>query len=145
MPVWTVIVWKFGLAASGLESPPIGTSLLGARDINQPAPSVQQPNLRPLPQFSDINQLESAFDSSYQSLQAQLQCRFRSGLAGLFSYTWSRSIDNASNVVWRRCRIGISVVAWRILNGNLRQPASASRRFPRDSPRRSRIQPRPGS
>ena len=74
-----------------------GTHLLGARDINQPQPSPITPNLRPLPMFSDINQIESSFDSIYHSLQAQLTCRFREGLTGLFSYTWSRSIDNASN------------------------------------------------
>ncbi|MEZ5392587.1 MAG: hypothetical protein R2724_06820 [Bryobacterales bacterium] len=74
-----------------------GVHLLGSRDINQPAPSAAQPNLRPLPFFSDINQIESSFDSVYHSLQLSAQCRFQEGLTGLFSYTWSRSIDNASN------------------------------------------------
>ncbi len=74
-----------------------GTKLVGARDINQPAPSPAQPNYRPLPTFSDINLIASAFDSVYHSLQAQFQCRFQTGLTGLFSYTWSKSIDNASN------------------------------------------------
>lgn len=74
-----------------------GTKLLGARDINQPAPSPMQPNWRPLPQFSDINQIASAFDSAYHALQMQLRCRFRAGLTGLFAYTWSKSLDNASN------------------------------------------------
>ena len=74
-----------------------GVHLLGSRDINQPLASPQQPNLRPLPFFSDINQIESSFDSVYHSLQLAAQCRFQEGLTGLFSYTWSRSIDNASN------------------------------------------------
>ncbi len=74
-----------------------GTKLIGARDINQPAASPAQPNYRPLPMFSDINLIASAFDSIYHSLQSQFQCRFQSGLTGLFSYTWSKSIDNASN------------------------------------------------
>jgi hypothetical protein len=74
-----------------------GVHLLGSRDINQPLPSPQQPNLRPLPFFSDINQIESSFDSVYHSLQLAAQCRFQEGLTGLFSYTWSRSIDNTSN------------------------------------------------
>jgi hypothetical protein len=30
-------------------------------------------------------------------LQGKLQCRLRAGLTGLFSYTWSKSIDNASS------------------------------------------------
>ncbi|HSK29168.1 MAG TPA: hypothetical protein VLA17_04325, partial [Candidatus Limnocylindria bacterium] len=74
-----------------------GTKLLGARDINQPAPSPQMPNLRPLFFYSDINLTESSFSSIYHSLQGKLQCRLRAGLTGLFSYTWSKSIDNASS------------------------------------------------
>ena len=74
-----------------------GTKLISARDINQPAPSQQYPNLRPVPFYSDINLIASSFDSNYHSLQAQLQCRFQTGLTGLFAYTWSKSIDNASN------------------------------------------------
>ncbi len=74
-----------------------GTKLIGARDINQPDASPAQPNYRPLLAFSDINQIASAFDSVYHSLQAQFHCRFQTGLTGLFSYTWSKSIDNASN------------------------------------------------
>ena len=74
-----------------------GTKLIGGRDINQAAPSPQMPNLRPLPFFQDINQTESSFSSIYHSLRWQLQCRLRGGLTGLFSYTWSKAIDNASN------------------------------------------------
>lgn len=74
-----------------------GTKLLGARDLNQPNPSPQIPNLRPQPQFADINILESRGDSNYQSLQARLQQSFQHGLAALASYTWSKSIDDASN------------------------------------------------
>ena len=74
-----------------------GTKLIGGRDMNQPAPSPAQPNYRPLPMFSDINLIAAGFDSVYHSLQAQFQCRLQSGLTGLFSYTWSKSIDNASN------------------------------------------------
>ncbi len=73
------------------------TKLVGARDINQAHPSPAQPNYRPLPTFSDINLIASGFDSVYHSLQAQFQCRLQSGLTGLFSYTWAKSIDNASN------------------------------------------------
>lgn len=74
-----------------------GTKLIGARDINQAQPSPAQPNYRPLPTFSDINLIASGFDSVYHSLQAQFQCRLQSGLTGLFSYTWAKSLDNASN------------------------------------------------
>jgi len=74
-----------------------GTKLLGARDINQPDASPQMPNLRPLVFYSDINLTEASFNSIYHSLQTKLQCRLQSGLTGLFSYTWSKSIDNASS------------------------------------------------
>ncbi len=74
-----------------------GTKLLTARDINQPRPSPQQPNLRPVPWFDDINSLESRANSSYNSLQVRFQQRFDSGLSLLSSYTWSKSIDNASS------------------------------------------------
>jgi len=75
-----------------------GTKLLGARDLNQPNPSPQPNNPRPMPQFADINILESRGDSSYQSLQARFQQSFQHGLAALASYTWPKSIDDASNL-----------------------------------------------
>lgn len=86
-----------GMVLSASYSGSRGTKLIGARDANQAAPSPVQPNYRPLPTFSDINLIASSFDSVYHSLQAQLQCRFQTGLTGLFSYTWAKSIDNASN------------------------------------------------
>lgn len=73
-----------------------GTKLLNARDINQADAGPQRPNLRPNPFFLNIEQIESAASSTYHSLQTRLQCRLRGGLTGLFSYTWSKSIDNAS-------------------------------------------------
>ena len=74
-----------------------GTKLLGARDLNQPLPSARQPNPRPVPQFDDIDILESRGDSNYHSLQARLQQSFHRGLTALASYTWSKSIDDASS------------------------------------------------
>jgi hypothetical protein len=78
-----------------------GTKLLTARDINQPQPSVLPPGLpfvpRPDPRFDDINLLESRANSNYHSLQARLQQRLSRGLAALVSYTWAKSIDDASN------------------------------------------------
>jgi hypothetical protein len=78
-----------------------GTKLLSARDINQPQPSVLPPNLpfipRPNPFFDDVNLIESRASSSYHSLQARFQQRLSMGLALLGSYTWSKSIDDASN------------------------------------------------
>ena len=78
-----------------------GTKLLTARDINQPQPSVLPPGLpfvpRPDPRFDDIDLLESRANSNYNALQARLQRRLSKGLSGLVSYTWSKSIDDASN------------------------------------------------
>jgi TonB dependent receptor len=74
-----------------------GTKLLTARDINQPRPSVQMPNPRPLFQFDDVNLLESRANSNYNSLQARFQQSLDFGLSVLASYTWSKSIDDASS------------------------------------------------
>jgi hypothetical protein len=78
-----------------------GTKLLTARDINQPQPSVLPPGLpfvpRPDPRFDDIDLLESRANSIYHALQARFQQRLTRGFSALASYTWSKSIDDASN------------------------------------------------
>ncbi|HEX8000924.1 MAG TPA: TonB-dependent receptor [Pyrinomonadaceae bacterium] len=74
-----------------------GTKLLSARDINQGQPNSLGFVLRPVPQFDDINILESRANSNYHSLQARFQQRLDFGLSMLASYTWSKSIDDASN------------------------------------------------
>ncbi len=78
-----------------------GTKLLTARDINQPQPSVLPPGLpfvpRPDPRFDDIDLLESRANSNYNALQTRFQQRLSRGLTALVSYTWSKSIDDASN------------------------------------------------
>ena len=73
-----------------------GTGLMSARDINQPQPSPVSPNLRPNPRFDDVNILESRANSIYHSFQTRFQQRFSKGLTALASYTWGRSIDDAS-------------------------------------------------
>ncbi len=73
-----------------------GTRLLGARDINQPAPAVVFPNLRPNPLFDDITAVESRASSTYNSLQVRFQQSLDFGLTVLSAYTWSKSIDDAS-------------------------------------------------
>ncbi|MDQ2854919.1 MAG: hypothetical protein M3R68_01210, partial [Acidobacteriota bacterium] len=78
-----------------------GTKLLTARDINQPQPSALPPGLpfvpRPDPRFDDIDLLESRANSNYHSLQARFQQRLSKGLATLVSYTFAKSVDDASN------------------------------------------------
>jgi len=73
-----------------------GTKLIANRDINQAAPSPRQPNLRPVPQFSDIDAYESRGSSNYHALQGRFRRRLQSGLSAMASYTWSKSIDDAS-------------------------------------------------
>lgn len=73
-----------------------GTKLIDNRDINQAQPSPQQPNLRPVPQFADIDAYESRGSSNYNALQAKFTQRLHAGLSALASYTWSKSIDDAS-------------------------------------------------
>ncbi|MBI3652092.1 MAG: TonB-dependent receptor [Acidobacteria bacterium] len=73
-----------------------GTKLFSARDINQPFPRTAFPNLRPDPRFDDINILESRSNSNYNALQIRLQQHTHFGLSFLSSYTWSKSIDDAS-------------------------------------------------
>jgi len=74
-----------------------GTGLIGARDINQPQPTPAPTYVRPVPQFADINLIESNRNSVYHSLQARLEQRLDFGLSLLASYTWSNSIDNGSS------------------------------------------------
>ena len=74
-----------------------GTNLLTARDINQPRPSAPQPNPRPVPQFADINLLESRSNSTYHAFQVRFQQRLHRGLSLLTAYTWSKSLDDASS------------------------------------------------
>jgi hypothetical protein len=73
-----------------------GSKILSARDINQALPSPVRPNPRPVPQFADILYLESRGNSSYHSLQARFQQRFYCGVSALVSYTYGKSMDDAS-------------------------------------------------
>ena len=73
-----------------------GTHLIDSRDINQPQPSTNPDFMRPNPAFADINIIESGANSIYNSLQARLEQRLSHGLSLLASYTYSKSIDDAS-------------------------------------------------
>ena len=74
-----------------------GTHLISSRDINQPRPSAAQFNPRPNPRFDDITTLESRANSVYHALQAKYQQRMMKGLTAIASYTFGKSIDDASN------------------------------------------------
>ncbi|MEP6743232.1 MAG: TonB-dependent receptor [bacterium] len=82
-----------------------GTKLFRYRDINQPVtPSVS--SARPFDNgpfapsggtFFYVNQLETTANSSYNALQTSFTLRNRSGWSAAINYTWSHSIDNASD------------------------------------------------
>ena len=96
--------WNFGIqqklgASRVLEVAYVGskgTHLIDSRDINQPQPSTNPNFLRPNPAFADIDIIESAANSVYHSLQARLEQRLWKGLSLLGSYTYAKSIDDAS-------------------------------------------------
>lgn len=72
-----------------------GRKLFRYRDINQPDPLTGAPS--PFPQFVYINQFESSASSSYNALQASVTFRNWHRLSSNVNYTWSHSIDNASD------------------------------------------------
>lgn len=82
-----------------------GRKLFRYRDINQPLdPSVS--TARPFDNgpfapsggtFFYVNHLETSASSSYHALQTSLSLRERRGFSATANYTWSHSIDNASD------------------------------------------------
>jgi hypothetical protein len=93
-------LWRGGVVEAAYVGSK-GTKLLSARDINQPQPAALPPGLpfvpRPNPRFDDVTLIESRAASSYHSLQTRYQQRLARGLAALVSYTFAKSIDDASN------------------------------------------------
>ena len=90
-----------------------GTKLFRVRDINQatPGPAATRQLRRPFnsqfPQFSFIDYLETSANSNYNALQTTLQQRLTHGLNFHIAYTWSKSIDDASNGIYGGTR-GVS-------------------------------------
>jgi hypothetical protein len=82
-----------------------GRKLFRYRDINQPVnPSVS--SARPFDNgpfapsggtFFYVNHLETTANSSYNALQTSFTLRNRRGWTSMINYTWSHSIDNASD------------------------------------------------
>jgi hypothetical protein len=71
-----------------------GTKLFRFRDINQHDPAT---GAFPFSAFNIINQFESTANSNYNSLQVTGKLRPWHGLGSQLSWTWSHSIDNASD------------------------------------------------
>ncbi|HZT38782.1 MAG TPA: TonB-dependent receptor [Bryobacteraceae bacterium] len=75
-----------------------GTKLALLFDLNQAIPGPAQVDTRrPWPNFGGYG-LDVGYwaNSTYNSFQAALEKRFSAGLAFLLNYTWSHSLDNAS-------------------------------------------------
>ena len=71
-----------------------GRKLFRYRDINQINPAT---GTVALPAFIFVNNFESTANSNYNSLQASLRFRDWHRLTSSLSYTWSHSIDSASD------------------------------------------------
>jgi hypothetical protein len=90
-----------------------GVKLYRVRDINQaeagPAATRQQrrPFNAQFPEFSFINYLETSAHSNYNALQLTIKQRLVHGLNVYGNYTWSKSIDDASNGIYSGTR-GVS-------------------------------------
>jgi outer membrane receptor protein involved in Fe transport len=72
----------------------LGRHLFRYRDINQLDPATGN---APYPDYEYINQFESTATSHYNALQASLKVRSWHGLTSTVNYTFSKSIDNASD------------------------------------------------
>lgn len=81
----------------------LGSHLLRLIDLNQPSPgnSTTRNGRRPFfpqfPEFASVNSLVSAAKSNYHALVVTWRRRYSKGLAFDFTWTFSKSIDDASN------------------------------------------------
>ncbi|MBV8809970.1 MAG: TonB-dependent receptor [Acidobacteriaceae bacterium] len=78
-----------------------GTHLAYNTDVNAPLPSPtatadNEQARRPYQQFQQITQDSSNANSSYNSLQVEVDKRFSHGVSLSANYTWSKSIDEVS-------------------------------------------------
>ncbi|MGH9845077.1 MAG: TonB-dependent receptor domain-containing protein [Blastocatellia bacterium] len=80
-----------------LNQVPIERVRQAAREQNTTTPNTAP--LRPYPNFNEVQALLVRYgDSNYHSLQLKAERRLGSGLSFLVGYTWSKSIDNASEI-----------------------------------------------
>ena len=75
----------------------LGRHLVAARDINQPAPSPESPNLRPNPFFADILMIESRARSRFHAVEIGLDQTLSRGMSFHAAYTIGQSMDDASS------------------------------------------------
>jgi hypothetical protein len=96
---WSISVQRQLGGSRAFEAAYVGSrghNLIAARDINQPRPGTNQPNLRPNPLVDDVTLIESRSSSNYNALQLKFQQRFDRGISLLSAYTFGKSLDDAS-------------------------------------------------
>ena len=71
-----------------------GTKLVRLRDANQPDVNGNRNNF---PQYGFVDQFATISSSVYHALQATLRTRAWHGVSGFAGYTWSKSLDDASD------------------------------------------------
>lgn len=71
-----------------------GSKLVRLRDANQPDIFGNRNNF---PQYGFVDEFASISASTYDALQATLRTRSYHGLSGFAGYTWSKSLDDASD------------------------------------------------
>ena len=82
----------------------LGRKLSLLRNINAASPGpnsniqVRRPYNTLYPNYAAINELNSIANSNYSSLQTQLRTTRWKNLTGVANYTWSKALDNGSNV-----------------------------------------------
>ncbi len=88
-----------------------GTHLQDTRNFDQGAPGATANNVGsvnlPFPAYGNITLIESAASSVYNAFQFRAEKRLSTGLSFLSSYTFSRSIDDASAEFGTRAETGI--------------------------------------
>jgi hypothetical protein len=113
--------WNFGLQqqVGGVSTVSLayagakGSHLIRSRDLNQPRPAPGNlASRRPYPALGSIFYTESGANSSYHSLQSSLDRRLARGLSLLASYTWSKSIDDASAFLGNRADKNFPQDSW---------------------------------
>ncbi len=70
-----------------------GTKLVRLRDANQPDVNGNRPN----PNYGFMDEFATISASAYHALQATLRTRNWHGISGFTGYTWSKSLDDASD------------------------------------------------
>ena len=75
----------------------VGHKLFRFRDINQPVDPTAAPDVRPNANYGVINLEETSANSNFNALQASLRLHGMKGFQSIINYTWSHSLDNASD------------------------------------------------